>query len=177
MPLFSCLHRDATDDCISWITRQIEDGQIRDVRAIGFALGDVSQKWQRDILSKLKSSPTEKALRIFAYAIWYERHFIELFKIAELDLILNVLKEMLSQIRPCPPQKGEKDKWTVRNWVRSVAEPLELLLGLLRIRESSDAEVKMLLQPHQKITKELAEQVENVVGICTQSKFKLFSRV
>ena len=70
-----------------------------------------------------------------------------------------------------------KGKQNLRNWVRATAESLELLLGLLRTRASSDPEIKMLLQPHQKITKELAKQVERVTEIAAQSNVTLFSRV
>ena len=84
---------------------------------------------------------------------------------------------MFGEIRQCPYRRDEKDKKTVRNWVRATAEPLELLLGLLRTRASSDSEIKMLLQPHQKITKELARQVERVTEIVAQSNATLFSRV
>jgi hypothetical protein len=69
------------------------------------------------------------------------------------------------------------DKWTVRNWVRATAEPLEFLLGLLRTRESLDPNIKKILQPGEEITKELAELVENVTKIVAQSKVKLYSRV
>jgi hypothetical protein len=84
---------------------------------------------------------------------------------------------MLRQIEPCPPRKHKNDKWTVRNWVRATAEPLELLLGLLRTRSSANPEIQMLLQPHQKITKELAKQVERVTEVVAQSNVTLFSRV
>ena len=61
--------------------------------------------------------------------------------------------------------------------MRATAEPLELLLGLLRTRASTNPEIKMLLQPHQKITKKLADQVERVTEIVAQSNVNLFSRV
>jgi len=174
--LLACVHRDTTEKCINWIIEEVDNPPlIKNSRAIGFALGDVSQGWQQNVLLKLKSDPTEKAIRIFAYAIWHEQNFINNFTITELNSILNVLKEMLSQVKPCP--QNEKDKWTVRNWVRSTAEPLEFLLGLLRTRESSDPEIKMLLQPNRKITKEMAKQVENIIRIFTETKAELYSRV
>ncbi|MDR2596001.1 MAG: DUF2357 domain-containing protein [Treponema sp.] len=177
MPLLSSLHKDTKNNCIKWIMQQVENDQSREYRAIGFALGDVSQEWQHDILSKLKSTPTEKAVRVFAYTVWHEQNFINNFSFMELESILKVLKEMLSQVKPCPPKKDKKNRETVRDWVRSTAEPLELLLGLLRTRESSDPEIKMILWPRQKVTEELADQVENVVGICAQSRIRLFSRI
>lgn len=64
-----------------------------------------------------------------------------------------------------------------RKWVRNTAEPLELLLGLLRTRASKIPEIRMILQPHQNITKELAKQVERVTEIVEESNVELFSRV
>ena len=175
--LLACMHKDSPDECVQWIREQVESDTIRNVIAVGFALGDVSEQWQEHALSNLVTDPKIDSLRVFSYAIWREQHFVEKFNSTELKSILNGLTGMLGKIRKCPPWKHEHDKWTVRNWVRATVEPLELLLGLLRTRASSDHEIKMLLQPHQKITKELAKQVERVTEIVTQSNVTLFSRV
>lgn len=177
MFLLACMHKDAPDICVRWITNQVNNGRISNLRAVGSSLGDVSEQWQEDVLSKLVTHPTNDSLRVFAYAIWSERDFVEKFNFAELQSVLKALTKMLSEIKPCPPRKNETDKWTVRNWVRATTEPLELLLGLLRTRASSDSEIKMLLQPHQKITKELAKQIELVTEVVAQSDVPLFSRV
>ena len=169
-----CMHKDAPDDCVDWIFEQISNGNIREKRAAGFSLGDVSEQWQKDLFSKLVENPTNDALRVFSYAIWREQEFVEKFSLADLLPILNALNIMLDNIKQCPPQK---DEWTARNWIRATTEPLELLLGLLRTRASSNPEIKMLLQPHQKITKELAKQVERLTEIAAQSNISLFSRV
>lgn len=172
-----CMHNDAPAECIQWITEQVNNGNIREKRAIGFALGSVSTQWQKEVLSKLVSHQTSDALRVFAYAIWREQHFVEKFSLDELRSILSALNIMLGSIKPCSQQKDENDKRTSRYWVRATIEPLELLLGLLRTRSSSDPEIKMLLQPHQKITKELAKHVERVTEIVAKSNVTLISRV
>lgn len=172
-----CMHKDAPAECIQWISEQVNNCNIREKRAIGFALGSVSAQWQKDVLSNLVAHQTNDELRVFAYAIWREQHFVEKFSFVELRSILHALNIMLGSIKPRPPQKHEKDEWTSRNWVCATTEPLELLLGLLRTRSSSDPEIKMLLQPHQKITKELAKQVERVTEIIAQSNVTLISRV
>lgn len=172
--LLSCMHKDAPDECIDWINRQVGDDGIRHRQAVGFALGDVSQQWQRDLLSRLVANPTSEALRVFAYAIWRERRFVERFSYHELKSVLNALQALLGSIKACPPAK---DKWGVPNWIRATTEPLELLLGLLRTRASSDPEIRMLLQPHQNIARELAKHVERVTEIVARSNVALFSRV
>ena len=175
--LLACMHKDAPDVCVRWIIEQVKSGVICDLRAVGFALGDVSEQWQEDAFATLVKKPTNISLRVFSYAIWRERHFIEKFNFEELHSILNCLVTMLSEVRQCPARTGEKDKKTVRNWVRATVEPLELLFGLLRTRVSSNSNIRMLLQPHQEITKELANQVERIAELVAQSNVKLYSRV
>jgi len=175
--LHACLHKDTTNECVQWAADQVEGNSIRDVRAIGFLLGSVSEDWQGWILSQLVSRMNGDALRVFAYAIWRERHFVEQFTLSDLIRMLTVLNTMLSEIEPCPSRRSENDKWSVRNWVRATAEPLELLLGLLRTRSSEDPEIRMLVQPHQRITKKLAKQVERVTDLVAEANVPLFSRV
>lgn len=169
-----CMHHDAPQDCVRWIFEQLNGANILQKRAIGFALGNVSAKWQKNLLSRLVGAQTHDALRVFSYAIWREKNFVEHFSLSELHTILECLSVMLNQVKQCPP---EKNKWTIPNWIRATTEPLELLLGLLRTRASSDPEIKMLLQSHQIITKELARQVERVTEIVAKSNVTLSSRV
>lgn len=172
--LLACMHKDAPDECVQWMVGQVESQKIRNPIAVGFALGDVSEQWQKVLLSKLVANPTNDSLRVFSYAIWREQKFVEKFSLADLRSILKALNIMLGNIKQCPPQKDDR---TAPNWIRATTEPLELLLGLLRTRASSNPEIKMLLQPHQKITKELAKQVELVTEIVARSNVSIFSRV
>ena len=54
--LMACMHKDAPENCVQWITGQVEGQKIRDLRAVGFALGDVSQQWQKDLLLNILKS-------------------------------------------------------------------------------------------------------------------------
>lgn len=170
--LLSCMHRDAADECVQWVTEQVEKNDIRDKRAVGFALGDISGQWQKAVLSKLIANPSNAALSVFAYAIWRESGVVEKFSVLELKTILTALSERLEKIISAPARDSREGKWR-----QAATETLELLLGLLRTRASSNTEIKMLLQPHQKITKELAKQVERVTKIVAQSNIRIFSRV
>jgi hypothetical protein len=172
--LLSCMHKDAADRCVDWINEQVDKDNIRHKQAVGFALGDVSEPWQRDLLSKLVAHPTGDALRVLAYSVWREQHLIERFSFRELASILDTLGILLGSIKPC---QSPKDRRIALQWGRATAEPLELLLGLLRTRSSSDPDIKMLLQPHRAVTRELAKQVERVTEIVARSNVDLFSRV
>ena len=166
------------DECVQWITEQVENEDIRDPRAVGFALGNVSTDWQKRIFRRLASKPSVSAISIFAYAIWREQHFIEKFTTSDIIDTLKVLSQRLARINTVKPNGREmNDQLTCRDWIRATAETLELLLGLLRTRASTNPEIKMLLQPHQKITKKLAKQVERVAEIVVQSNVTLSSRV
>lgn len=176
--LLSCLHKDTTEYCVQWITEQVESGSIRDPRAVGFALGDLSEEWQRYLLNRLAAKPYASAISVFAYAIWREQHFVVKFTIAELRAILTSLSKRLKNIHPVIRINDEtKDQWAIRKWVRLTTESLELLLGLLRTRASLNSEIKELLQPHQKITKDFAYQVERITEIVAELDVTLFSRV
>jgi hypothetical protein len=178
MVLFCAIHKDMPDECVQWITEQVENEDIRDPRAVGFALGNVSTDWQKRIFRRLASKPSVSAISIFAYAIWREQHFIEKFTTSDIIDTLKVLSQRLARINTVKPNGREmNDQLTCRDWIRATAETLELLLGLLRTRASTNPEIKMLLQPHQKITKKLAKQVERVAEIVVQSNVTLSSRV
>jgi hypothetical protein len=170
--LLACMHKDAPDECAQWIVGQAESQKVRNPQAVGFALGDVSKQWQKVLLSKLVANPANDSLSVFAYAIWRERSVVERFSLSDLAAMLRGLTERFEKINSAPiAQVRGKD------WSRSTTGTLELLLGLLRTRASFNPEIKMLLQPHQKITKELAKQVERVTEIVARSNVSIFSRV
>ncbi|MBX7166864.1 MAG: hypothetical protein K1X74_11090, partial [Pirellulales bacterium] len=110
------------------------------------------------------------------YAIWRERYFVERFSLSQLHAVLKALSRRLGNITSATFDKL-RDPWTSQNWRRDTAEALELLLGLLRTRASANPEIRMLLQPHQKVTKDLAKQVERVTEIIAHSNVPLVSRV
>lgn len=170
--LLACMHKDASDECVQWVVEQVESQKIRNLQAVGFALGDVSEQWQKVLLSKLVANPTNDSISVFAYAIWRERSIVEQFSLSDLADILRGLSERLEKINSAAIASVRS-----KDWSRATTGTLELLLGLLRTRASSNPEIKMLLQPHQKITKELAKQVERVTEIVARSNVSIFSRV
>jgi hypothetical protein len=178
MVLLCAMHKDMPSHCVEWINEQVTGEGIRDARAVGFALGDVSMEWQQTAFRILASRPDNLAISVFAYAIWREQHVVERFSISDLRATLKTLSCRLAKVQsPESTCSQKKQKWALQTWGRRTAEPLELLLGLLRTRDSEDPEIKMLLQPHQELTKQLAKQVERVAEIIVQEKIPLFSRV
>ena len=170
--LLSCLHKDTAAECVEWITEQVDKGNMLDPRAVGFALGDVSEGWQQSIFRKLASNLDNSVISVFAYAIWREQHVVEQFSIEQLEEILDTLSRCMSKSLDLGKRKGVSGKVFF-----DITRYLELMLGLLRTRASTNPDIKMLLQPHQNITKELAEQIDRVEDVIAESNINLFSRV
>lgn len=103
------------------------------------------------------------AIYVFSYAIWREKHFVDKFTISELNNILKTLLEVLKKVN-----KGV-------NFLLTRA--LELLLGLLHTRDSCNEEIKMLLQPHQKITKDFSREIDRIANIVEKNNLTLYSRI
>lgn len=175
--LMCCMHKDAPSAFIQRLAGELEKGSIRNPQAIGFALGRLDEPWQRSLFSGLMRDITESVLRTFACAIWRDRHFVEQFDSAQMTMVLTSLNLALGQINPCPGKKSANDDRAAVNWMRATTELLELLLGVLRTREAADLQLRMLLQPHQQITKALARSVERVSELVAQSTVVLSCRV
>ena len=88
----------------------------------------------------------------------------------------GVVEEADGSMPPINPPVGQFDR-DARNWFQAAVQPLELLLGLLRTRSSEHPEIALLLPPHQRITKELAKQVDRVADLFAETNCPLFSRV
>lgn len=168
--ILSCLHKDTTDECIDWISKICRDPNRNKYYAmhVGFALGGVSEDWQMKILKYLLENIDEFTIYVFSYAIWREKHFVDKFTISELNKILNRLLEVLKNVKY---RSGTDDV----NFLLTRA--LELLLGLLRTRDSTNEEIKMLLQPHQKITKDFSREIDYIANIAEENNLFLFSRI
>jgi hypothetical protein len=170
--LLACMHKDTTEQCVQWIANQVEGTKIHDPKAVGFALGDLSEGWQQSIFRKLALNPDNSAISVFAYAIWREQHFVEQFSIEQLKETFNALSRCLSSSLDLGKRKGMSGKKAF-----DITRYLELMLGLLRTRASTDPDIKMLLQPHQNIAKQLAEQIDRVEDVIAEYNINLFSRV
>jgi predicted transcriptional regulator len=166
--LLSCIHKDMPESVRTQLATDAGSGSM-DERSLGFALGNLSEPWQQDILRSLLSRIDRRTLGVLARAIWRDEGFVRAFGVADLD---QVTRRTLAAIKDAngKPSPNKRE-------VASFTRYCELLLGLLRSRDSEDPKVRMLLQPHQAITKELAEQVERAIALIAQACVRLKSRV
>jgi hypothetical protein len=180
MPLLSLTHKDAPSQCVEWLSRQVGNRTTLAPHAVGSSLGNLDEPWQRQIFSELVSRPNNFAISALSYAIWRDQRLVDNFTIVNLQSILNSIRSSLKNVEPYHPRGNGKDdrrKGPRATWARATAEPLELLLGLLRTRASDDPEISVLLQPHQDLTRELARLNEKVAEVVASTRSGLHSRV
>lgn len=166
--LLCCMHRDmpwsVSHDLVAGATEWAIDD-----RAYAFALGDLSQDWQKNVFLAVWNRSDIHTLMVLAQAIWRTSTFVRVFDAASLawlsDLLLSAMRDVNLVAHP------GKDE------LSRVAMYGELLLGLLRSRESEVEEVRLTLQAHQERTKLLADQVELAAGLAERSGLALRSRV
>lgn len=166
--LFACMHRDMPASASQEMVAGLRGAHI-DERAYGFALGDLSASWQRDILKTLLAERTLRRLSVLAQAIWRSEALInDLDEGALADLAIQVNEELAALATVKVPGKDEVTKGT---------RLAELLLGLLRSRDSQDPVRRAVLQPGQPITQELTRAVESIADTVERSGLPLRSRV
>jgi hypothetical protein len=166
--LLSCVHEDMPASVSAELAADATRGSI-DEKSLGFALGELSQDWQRDILDSLMLRRDPQALRVLARALWRSESLVRAFRASELAEVADLT---LTAIRG-----ANKNGLNKRHELASPTRYCELLLGLLRSRASDDQDVRMQLQPHQAITKALAEQIERSAALIARSSVRLESRV
>lgn len=166
--LFACMHRDMPASASQEMVAGLRGAHI-DERAYGFALGDLSASWQRDILKTLLAERTLRRLSVLAQAIWRSEALINALDEGALaDLAIQVNEELAALATVKVPGKDEVTKGT---------RLAELLLGLLRSRDSQDPVRRAVLQPGQPITQELTRAVESIADTVERSGLPLRSRV
>ncbi len=166
--LLCCMHRDMPQSVRSDLVARATETTL-DERAYAFALGDLSQDWQNDIFRSIWNRADIHMLGVLAQAIWRTSGFVRVFDADSLawlsDFLLRAMRGANAVNRP-----GKSE-------VSRATQYCELLLGLLRSRDSDVEDVRQTLQPHQERTKLLADQVEQAVGLVERSGLAMRSRV
>lgn len=166
--LLCCMHRDMPHS----VTRDLISGasaETLDERAYSFALGDLTLAWQNEVLMAIRSREDVQMLAIFAQAIWRTRDFVRAFDAASLASLGGLL---LAEM-----QKTNEVKQPDKQDVSRMTKYCELLLGLLRSRDSEMPEVRMTFQPSQELTRLLADQVDRAASLIQRSGLLPQSRV
>ena len=166
--LFCCMHRDMPES----VSRDLVSGasaRTLDDRAYAFALGDLTQEWQKEVFLSIWNRADLHTLSILAQAIWRTHDFVRVFDAASLAWLGGrLLAEM---------QKTNEVKRPDKQDISRMTHYCELLLGLLRSRDSEVPDVRMTFQPSQKLTTRLADQIERAASLIDRSGVLPRSRV
>ena len=166
--LLCCMHRDIPSSVGSGLGAGISRGVLDD-RAYAFALGDLEQEWQYEMFVAIWNRADEQMLSIFAHAIWRTEGFVRVFDQASLAWLLDILLGAMWKVNGVQhPGKGH---------VARLTQYCELLLGVLRSRDSDVPEVRATLQPHQELTRNFADEVEAAMALVERSGLAMWSRV
>lgn len=127
-----------------------------------YALGDVSQKWQQQLLLQIlepvdDTGGTRAAtLEILSVAIWRDKTVIHQLTADQVTALTKRLNEHLLDEIKWLKKEDKFFKWN------SFILRLELLLALLRTRESSDPVISSLFALDSSLTKQLLGTVEKI---------------
>ena len=157
--LLACMGGDMPDQAVKrlgQITNPIKSLLI--ARTFGFALGCLSEYWQRGLFSWVINLEDDLMLNILANAAWRNPSFIPALS---LDEIKEICPRLMNQINIAQTRitSSRKGQTTGTQIYEDATKYLELALALLRTRNSKDEELRRYLQPWQKRSKTLANQV------------------
>jgi len=161
----SCLHQDCPQIVFNKLLKTSASNEITKYRLhLAYSLGSLKEKWQFDLLESLlnsfrivKENRKHKAvLEIISIAIWRDHKFIDALTLEKIKLLINSICHMLKSERLSRPTENNNSSF---EWVAMIRY-LELLLALLRTRDSSYAKIKSLLSYESELTNKIIEAVE-----------------
>jgi hypothetical protein len=169
--LFCCMHRDMPSSVIQSLLAEVSEIELDDraERSLAFALGDLSRDWQYEVFVAVWNRADPHTLSILAHAIWRTESFVRVFDEPSLTWLGDSLMSAMNEVNGVErPTRGD---------IKRLTQYCELLLGLLRSRDSEVSGVRLVLQPHQKMTKDFASQVEAAATLVELSGLEIRSRV
>ena len=157
---------------------------------LGYALGDVSQEWQKKVLLHVincaesqNRDVRSRALASLAISAWRCNDFVALLDEGQIRLLLVNLYECLQE--DLELMKGKKS--FIRESLTSGVEfkelltfcnHLELLLALLRLRKFDNESIKALLYPNDPHIKQFIELIDQIIEASRSNRsVKLKSRI
>lgn len=172
--LLCCTGRDMPAAMGSRIVEQAKERDLR-AKALGYALGDLSAPWQRDALEIVLANCDNWAVQALAAAAWRNKDFIDCLTYDQVAVISSSLSHILAQ--ECDRIISQGRLSNEKAEIGRVVKYLELLLGLLRTRESSDETLRMYFQPGQDITISFEESVNRLVENALKYGYSYASRL
>lgn len=164
---FLCyLHVDMPIEMVNRLLTEIHKGDMLGSLPyqLPYALGDVHADWQKSLMKTLlklvsnRGLKASKALDILSIAAWREPKFIFGFEQKQVERILDSLVNAL-QFDNDDLKSGDKAK--PLRW-NSLLRKLELLLALIRLRDSDEPEVSKIFSLESKTINAVTKIVEEI---------------
>lgn len=145
--------------------------------ALDYALGDCSQPWQKDLFDDVVANLGDFGIRVLAVALWRTPEPVRLLTVPDARRIgrhiANQIPRVLRSIERPPADRPNAAKWAVQDAQRVA----ELLLALLRTRESPDQDMKAVLAPDSELGRTLVSRVDDLIRVLAQRSIDFTSRV
>jgi hypothetical protein len=168
---FLCrLHEDSPVSVHRELTRIVQSGLISDdtEKPIAYAIGNSSQEWQKQLLEAILLSESKSKIKILAIVLWRSRYPIASLEPRHmLSLLPQLLQQMEEQSKSLKSPKS----------IQRIITRLELLLALLRTRESPDIEMKKLLSPDSEHGKRFINLIDEITKHFVEKGKPLSTRV
>ena len=173
----SCLHRDAPAIIEDKLTRALNNTSDlkRYLKNIAFAIGDADLPWQKQLLLKLLSkkemNDTERSvvMSILSIVFWRSESIVHLLDVENWKWIQ---KQLVVCLKKEVEQVKQEDFYRKLICIHS-----ELLLALLRTRESNVEEIRNLLLPNSEKTQELVNLVDLITERVIEMNITFDSRI
>lgn len=164
------MHKDMPNSVIQWVSSKSNDASELNSQSItgkiAYTLSNVEMSWQKSMLKNIigaldkQDKATANILELLSVACWRHPQFIHQLTAEEIVLISQKLQSQLKfESKLIVNQTVNKPTdWSYSKLLRK----LELLLALLRTRDSSIDEIKQIFNPESKVTKNLIKVLNEI---------------
>lgn len=135
---------------------------------LAYSLGACTQDWQRQILDILLTGQHPGTIWMLSIALWRSPEPTSYLTVDQVRDLLTVLQRQLTAHAESVVRGDSRNK---------LATGLELLLALLRTRESSDPAMKFLLSPDSEHGRKFTELIDKITDEAAVAGINLTSRV
>lgn len=170
--LLGCTHKDCPAQVQDYLVAQVTQQSAAHKtlsKTLGFALGDLSMPWQQQVADNLVLRGNDLALTALARAVWRDARVVAKFEKSQVVRLLDALQVRMEQLLAKSAQSKSE--------LETIVRLCELLLGLLRTRDSEDNDLRMLLQPNLPRTRKFEDLVEELADLVSENSWNVESRV
>lgn len=182
----SCLHQDAPPVVFRMLDRVIDPAEPNSLhtyyRNIAHVIGTAKKKSQLNLLENVlnvislqNTYHTSICLQVLGIAIWRSAKLVQLLSCEQ---IIELSDKLRKALRREMGQLVQRNRRTDQKYVSPyIIWKLELLLGLLRTRESEDDEIKKLLVPGNVASRDFTAIVRDITEKILDARLTFESRI